>query len=221
MLDMPRSASRAATLGLLLALAAGLLIWFVRAKKPMTIVALGDSVTAGTPDSSYPQRLAQRHPRWRVVNRGVGGERTDQILGRVEDVLLAHKPDVVIVLAGINDLHKGRNADHAIEHLQRIYDRCRSGRARVMACTIMPTMVSGLEISQGIDTINAWIRDYGPTHGFGVCDLSQRMADPQRPGETLGSTDDGIHLTELGYQQMGDLVDACLQKWLDLPASAR
>src|SRR5438876_193409 len=64
----------------------------------VTIVALGDSTTAGTPgfkspieappdgrgnvESQYAYWLMKTHPDWRVLNRGVNGERTDQIHAR-------------------------------------------------------------------------------------------------------------------------------------------
>ena len=64
----------------------------------ITIVALGDSTTAGTPafkspieappngsgnvESQYAYWLMQAHPDWQVLNRGVNGERSDQIRAR-------------------------------------------------------------------------------------------------------------------------------------------
>ena len=62
--------------------------------RPVVIVAFGDSTTAGTPlfespleappdgrgdeRSQYAYWLMARHPDWRVLNRGVNGERSDQ-----------------------------------------------------------------------------------------------------------------------------------------------
>ena len=70
------------------------------AEKPLTILALGDSTTAGTPEfrspvevpphgegnvqSQYIYWMMKAHPEWTVLNRGVNGERTDQILNRFE-----------------------------------------------------------------------------------------------------------------------------------------
>ena len=64
----------------------------------ITIVALGDSTTAGTPsfkspieappngsgnvESQYAHWLMQMHPDWQVLNRGINGERADQIGAR-------------------------------------------------------------------------------------------------------------------------------------------
>src|SRR5437870_2886142 len=73
-------------------------------KLMITIVALGDSTTAGTPgfkspieappngsgdiESQYAYWLSSTHPNWEVMNRGVNGERSDQIRKRFgRDVL--------------------------------------------------------------------------------------------------------------------------------------
>ena len=71
------------------------------------IVAIGDSTTAGTPGfkspiemppegqgdatSQFAYWLMQAHPEWTVLNRGVNGERSDQIRARFErDVVVEH-----------------------------------------------------------------------------------------------------------------------------------
>ncbi len=74
-----------------------------------TIVALGDSLTAGfgvKEKEAYPARLekklAEAGYRWRVINAGVSGETSGDILSRIDDVLKV-KPDIVILEIGVND----------------------------------------------------------------------------------------------------------------------
>src|SRR3954463_15853593 len=92
----------------------------------ITIVALGDSTTAGTPaykspleappngsgnvESQFAYWLMQTHPGWQVLNRGVKGERSDQIRLRFARDVIAAKPSVVVILAGVNDVYQGRSA---------------------------------------------------------------------------------------------------------------
>ena len=102
------------------------------------IVALGDSTTAGTPGfrspleappsgagdltSQYAWWLMQAHPGWEVLNRGVNGERTDQIRARFDRDVLDAAPSVVIIIAGVNDVYQGRAAAEVIEQLRGMYD---------------------------------------------------------------------------------------------------
>jgi lysophospholipase L1-like esterase len=84
------------------------------AGQPLTIVAIGSSSTAGagasSPAASYPSRLAaelrQRFPGRdiTVLNRGVNGEESPQMVARFgTDVIAAH-PDLVLWQVGTNSV---------------------------------------------------------------------------------------------------------------------
>jgi len=76
------------------------------------IVALGDSITKGVrpgvkPEDTFATRLEsvlQKDGMDAVVlNVGIGGERTDQALGRLAKDVLVHQPTVVTIMYGTND----------------------------------------------------------------------------------------------------------------------
>lgn len=81
---------------------------------PITIVALGSSSTEGDgashPSNSYPSRLrAELSGRLRgidvqVLNRGVGGDTTTDMMARMEHDAIALHPDLVIWQVGSNDV---------------------------------------------------------------------------------------------------------------------
>ena len=73
------------------------------------IVALGDSVTKGVrPDGSvrfgqtFAALLAKRLKR-PVINAGIGGNTSTQMLARLESDVLKYHPRAVILMAGLND----------------------------------------------------------------------------------------------------------------------
>lgn len=96
-----------------------------------TIVAMGDSLTAGlgvAEAQAYPARLQQRLDtdgyRYRVINAGVSGETSSGALSRL-DWTLTLKPDLVILETGANDGLRGidtelvrRNIDAMVSRLQ-------------------------------------------------------------------------------------------------------
>ena len=82
--------------------------------EPLTIVAVGSSSTSGagasSPAASYPSRLAaelkQRFPASdiAVLNRGVGGEETQQMMARFATDVIAARPDLVLWQVGTNSV---------------------------------------------------------------------------------------------------------------------
>jgi lysophospholipase L1-like esterase len=83
----------------------------VAAGQPLpVIVMLGDSTTAERPgaiERVYATRveetLAESGLPVKVINAGVGGNSTDDGLGRFDKDVLAHHPDLVVIQFGIND----------------------------------------------------------------------------------------------------------------------
>jgi lysophospholipase L1-like esterase len=90
----------------------------IAAGLPLTIVAIGSSSTFGagasSPDRSYPSRLAaelkELLPRLpiNVINRGVNGEESKDMLARFDRDVFAEKPDLVIWQVGSNSVLRDR-----------------------------------------------------------------------------------------------------------------
>lgn len=91
-----------------------------RSKPPVLIVCLGDSVTMGATsydtfdyDNVYHNQLKRLLEKqysqtvFSVINAGVAGETAADGLVRVERDIIAHKPDLVIVGFGLNDVRQG------------------------------------------------------------------------------------------------------------------
>jgi lysophospholipase L1-like esterase len=194
--------------------------WRRRPSPALTIVALGDSTTAGTPGFKSPVEappdgegdvtslfawwLMQAEPAWRVINAGVNGERSDEIAGRFERDVLAHAPDVLILLAGVNDVYQGRDAATVQEHLHAMYERAREARLRTVACSIIPFDTATPEQNAGMHAINAWIRHTaGSTPGMAYCDTRTAVGDPN-DSDRLFETPDGLNPSAEGYRRMAD-----------------
>ena len=153
----------------------------------------------------------QRHPEWHVVNRGVSGQRTDEILRRFGADVVAAKPDVVVVLAGVNDLYQGKSVWWVTWHLRRIYARARRAHIRTVACTILPYNGASEEVRGRMQDVNEWIMDYTREHQDVImCDTARSVEDPTHPGQ-LSSTDDGLHPDVEGYRRLGSALIVMLE----------
>lgn len=208
----------------------------------VTIVALGDSTTAGTPgfrspveappngtgnvESQYAYWLMRLHPEWRVLNRGVNRERSDQIRARFSRDVLDEKRRhdqrdafLVVIIGGVNDIYGGRPAEAVERELQAMYDAARTAGIAVVAGSILPYDTATSDQNARMHAVNAWIRDYAATHpGIAFCDTRAAVGAPGNP-DRLVSSPDGLHPTADGYRRMA----TALEKTIDsqLPALAR
>src|SRR6478609_9955142 len=101
----------------------------------ITIVALGDSLTAGfglSRKQAWPALVAEKMRsagyEFEVVNAGSSGDTTSGGLQRLPSILRAHKKiDVFILELGINDAFRGIPVDQIRANLQTIIDQVRAG----------------------------------------------------------------------------------------------
>lgn len=194
----------------------------------ITIVALGDSTTAGTPaykspieappggsgnvESQYAYWLMQVHPDWQVLNRGVNGERSDQIRARFARDAAQPKPAVVVIVAGVNDVYQGRSAESVEHELERMYDAARAASIVVVAGSIIPFNTATAEQNARMRLVNDWIRAYAARHAGSVvfCDTRAAVAAPGQPDRLVSSPDD-LHPSPDGYKRMAEALEPAIK----------
>ena len=202
----------------------------------ITIVALGDSTTAGTPafkspieapprgsgnvESQYAYWLMQAHPDWQVLNRGVNGERSDQIRARFARDAAAAAPAVVVIVAGVNDVYQGRSAASVERELEAMYDAAHAAHIAVVAGTIIPFNSASPDQNARMHAVNEWIRAYAAAHAGRVvfCDTRAAVAAPGQPDRLLSSPDD-LHPSPDGYKRMAAALEPAIK--LALSATGR
>jgi acyl-CoA thioesterase-1 len=106
--------------------------------KMITILALGDSLTAGyglSRQEAYPALIAEKmrsaNYQFEVVNAGSSGDTTAGGLRRLPP-LLRRKIDILILALGINDAFRGVPIEQMRSNLQAIIDRTRAGHPNVL-----------------------------------------------------------------------------------------
>ncbi|HII06856.1 MAG TPA: SGNH/GDSL hydrolase family protein [Methanotrichaceae archaeon] len=98
------------------------------------IVAFGDSITAGFAvrkgfDHFWMRLLRQRYPKADVTltNEGVCGDTSFDGLSRLDWSVIAHRPDLVTVNFGINDMYMGFRLEEFKSNLIEITERVIEG----------------------------------------------------------------------------------------------
>jgi len=197
------------------------------------IVALGDSTTAGTPGfrspleappngdgdltSQYAYWLMAVRPSWLVLNRGINGERSDQVRARFERDVLAVAPHAVVVIAGVNDVYQGRGAASVEGELDAIYAAARTAGIAVVAGSILPYNTADDDANARMHDVNHWIREHAAAHPREVifCDTRAAVAAEGAP-DLLASSPDGLHPSPDGYRRMAAALEPALAHALRL-----
>lgn len=91
----------------------------IKAINPSTqIVAIGDSLTYGygasSEEQSYPAKLSELLNA-KVINEGINGDTTDDVLARLDDIINNETPNLVLLSIGGNDMLR-RTPDESIKN---------------------------------------------------------------------------------------------------------
>jgi lysophospholipase L1-like esterase len=194
------------------------------------IVALGDSTTAGTPSfkspveappdgsgdetSQFSYWLMKAHPEWDVRNRGVNGERSDQIRARWTRDVAAASPAAVVIIAGVNDVYQGRPIEHVTRELRAMFDLAAAARIPVVAGSIVPYNTATPEQNAKMRAINDWIRAEAARDPNIVFADTRRAAARDDNPDMLRSSPDNLHPDADGYRRMAEVLSPAIERAL-------
>ncbi len=176
----------------------------------LTIVALGSSSTYGTgasrSENSYPSRLAalyaDRIPGLtvRVLNRGVGGEEATAMIARLDNEVLAEKPDLVIWQVGTNGVLRGEDANRLGETVRAGIAKIKAAGADVMLMNpqYAPAMLQHKRYRNTLHVLDAvaYAEDVPLFPRFAIM---RHWAEDGRMSLTVMLTKDRLHMTDVSY----------------------
>lgn len=148
-------------------------------KEPVRIVCMGDSITGVYYHSggrrAYPEMLQlalqKLFPQAQVSvhNAGISGDTTTGGLKRLERDVLAHKPHLVTIMFGMNDL-VGTPVDVFKKNLREMITRCRSSGSEVVLCTQNSIIETSLRPCARLAEFSQAIRDVAKEETLVVAD---------------------------------------------------
>ncbi len=171
-------------------------------------VCVGDSVTAGFADpDNWPYHLKTRlGGDWEIINQGVGGATTADMLARIDPVLELN-PHFVIIMGGINDLAKGESLETIKANIGAMCTRVESYGAVPVLCTVTPT---GDYLTQK-DDLNTWITEYARMKGYDLIDFYAVLDYKSNPGyPDPALVYDGTHPNKEGHIAMASAIDLAI-----------
>lgn len=191
------------------------------AKKENRVVFMGDSIT----DIWVQPQFGGFFPGKPYIDRGISGQTTPQMLIRFRPDVIALRPEVVVILAGTNDLagNTGPMTVGQIEdNLTSMAELARANKIRVVLASVLPVSNYGHD-RQGnpvdmrikrqpekILELNAWIKKYSAEKGLAYLDYFSATVDDQGLLRKELS-EDGLHPNAKGYAIMAPLAEHAIQ----------
>ncbi len=192
------------------------------AAAPHRVVFLGDSIT----DNWQRPQFGGFFPGKSYVNRGISGQTTPQMLLRLPADVVALRPEVLVILAGTNDIagNTGPETDDEIEgYLRAMCELAQANHIRVVLASLTPISdyhrhppAAAMPIRrppQRILALNAWIKQYAAAHQLVYLDYFTALVDAKGMLREELSEDD-LHPNAKGYAIMAPLAEAAIRRAL-------
>ena len=172
------------------------------------IVLVGDSITEGWTEFN-PGFFQENN----MVNRGISGQTTPQMLIRLKQDAIHLDPKIIIINGGTNDIwgNTGPSTpDMIIDNLCSMAEITAKKNIQVVLSTILPVYQYPdrddiIDPPKTISFINSVLQDYCKKNSLAFLDYFSPMAD-EKKGLRSDYGTDGVHPNKQGYSVMEQVV---------------
>lgn len=179
------------------------------------VVFLGDSITDAW-------RLNEYFTDRDFINRGISGQITGEMLGRMMADVVALKPQAVVILAGTNDLARGVPLVAIENNLTMIADLADYYKIKFILASVLPVSDYHKDVNPSyertkerapslIRSLNGWMESLCNERGYSYVDYFSALAD-ESGFLKADLADDGLHPNSSGYRVMAPIVLSAIDK---------
>ena len=208
----------------------------IQIKKDSKILFIGDSITdvkfnrrkrfTIKGENVYALQLKKRLKKYskniKVEIKGIASNRTYHVYDRLTSDCISLKPDVVIMLIGVNDAWENYVPEkyppllRPMEpHIREIYRRLRTELPNTQILYLMPFLIDAVEekfpYHKTLDEFREVLKSIALENGATVLDLQEVFYQAQKSIEPKKLAVDGIHPTNLGHKVMADAIEKVLE----------
>ena len=185
-------------------------------KNKNRVVFMGNSITIGWLQTN-PNFFRDKD----YVNRGISGQTTPQMLVRFRADVVDINADVVVILAGTNDI-AGNTGPVTLKmianNLKSMTEIAQANGIKVILCSVLPAYdypwSPGKKPNMKIPKLNAMIKDFAKESRACYLDYFKALNDGNN-GIIKEYSNDGVHLTAEGYQVLESMLEKGLDKVLN------
>lgn len=193
--------------------------YFTRRHATATIAALGDSITHGGGAIDTPPSFTvydwETYCQVPILNLGYSGDTTAAMLSRFNRDVLPFKPQVLVIMGGINDIRLGTPAQDVINNLTAICQLCHQNGILPILVSVTPVNPDKMKVMIGapaanwqeqLKILNQWIMAQPDS-----INITKLVSDKQ--GLLRADyTSDGLHPDMQGKRLIGEAINDGLKK---------
>ncbi len=207
----------------------------IKIKKDSTILFIGDSITDAKFNfrmqnsikgrKIYALQLKKKFKKYskdiKVELKGIASNRTYHVYDRLTKDCINLKPDVIIMLIGVNDAWENYVPEdyppllRPMEpHIREVYRRIKMELPDTQILYLMPFMIDAVEskfpFHKKLDEYREILKNIALENGATVLDMQEVFYEAQKTISPKELAIDGIHPTNLGHKVMADAVEKML-----------
>lgn len=175
---------------------------------------VGGVVFVGSSSIRFWDTLQEDFPSLQPLNRGFGGSWISDVRYYLDDLVLKHKPRMVVLYAGENDLAMGGNSGQVYEDYVAIAEELHRflPETRLAFVSIKPGPTRWETVDE-VRKANALVMAYAAQDPLlDYIDVFMPMLDGAGMPRGELFVEDGIHMTPPGYELWTRLIDPYVQQ---------
>jgi len=170
-----------------------------------------------------------------VLNKGISGNNSHDLLARLDTAVLAFQPELVILMVGTNDMVNSRKfvaMDQYRKNVTELVDRIRQARSQVVVMSLLPVDEEYLYTrhdrslyaqspNEKITNANTFLARMAQDKHVHFVDVHQRFKAHGEPRRTADSwlrneanagQKDGVHPPAAGYKALAEALAAYIRQ---------
>ena len=175
-------------------------------------IMFGDSITQFW--SNYDADFFETN---NLINKGISGQTTSQMLERFDNDVLKLQPQTVVILAGINDIAENSgpiSIEEIIQNIILMVNKALQANIEVILCSVLPAnrFYWNLKIkpSDKVIELNILLKNYAKSNSLKFIDYFTAMVDDTN-GLYSHYGADGVHPNLEGYIKMKSILEPYLK----------
>lgn len=208
----------------------------IQIKKDSKILFIGDSIT--DPKFNFrmmkdikgrniyalqlKKKFKKKNMEIKVYIKGIASNRTYHLYDRLTKDCINLKPDVIIMLIGVNDAWENYVPESYMPllrpmepHIREIYRRIRTELPDTQILNLMPFMIDSIEekfpFHKTLDEYRELLKAVATENSASILDLQEVFYKAQESTDPKKLAIDGIHPTNLGHKVIADAIEEMIE----------